>query len=245
MTEIIPAILPNDFDDLREHLALVRGIAPMVQIDVTDGDFVPDATWPYINDGDNVFERLANEEEAMPYWQEVDFEIDMMVQQAEESVLKWVNAGARRIVLHVESRTDIEKALREVRDISNDPDSVLYTPVGVALNTTTDRSEVTKWLNERDVYQADFVQCMGIERIGYQGQEFDERVLDHIEALRNDYSDMPITVDGSVNTDTAPQLVEAGATRLVAGSAIFEHDDVSTAIDDLKNVTMEPNEEEL
>jgi len=234
MPEIIPAILPKDFNDLREHLALARGHAPLVQIDITDGNYVPDKTWPYTED-DGMFQRIANEEEAMPYWQDVDFEIDMMIHHAEQVVNTWLTVGAKRLVVHVDSDTDVWDVIRQVRDVSREPDSVVYTPIGVAMNTTTPLEKAIQYLDTgEDSDSADFVQCMGIERIGYQGQEFDERVLDNVEAIRSRYSDIPINVDGSVNMDTISQLVDAGATRLVAGSAVFESGDVSTEI---KNLT--------
>lgn len=236
MTEIIPAILPEDFDDLREHLALVRGIAPMVQVDIVDGEFAPDPTWPYANDPGGIFERLAAEEEAMPFWKEIDFEMDMMVHRAEDTVHDWLRAGAGRIILHVESDTDIAKVLNEVRTISTHTDSVAYTPVGIALNTTTAIEDITPFFDGDD-NTADFVQCMGIERIGYQGQDFDERVLDTIEAIRMRYPQLPISVDGGVDVDTASQLAEAGATRLISGSFIFESGDIAGAIQQLKEVS--------
>ncbi|MEX0930608.1 MAG: hypothetical protein WDZ79_02925 [Candidatus Paceibacterota bacterium] len=243
MPEIIPAILPEDINDLREHLVLVRGVALWVQIDITDGEFVPDATWPYVNDADQLFQRIAAEEEALPYWQDFQFEIDLMVHHAERVVLDWVKAGARRVIPHVESDSDIATIIADLREISRDKDSLAYTEIGVALNNGTPLEEATQWVAETDEEDGiDFIQCMGIERIGYQGQEFDERVLENVSELRRRYPEMPISVDGSVNLDTAGELVEAGATRLVAGSAIFESHDVHTAIEQLKSVTIEGTE---
>ncbi|MEX1027134.1 MAG: hypothetical protein WD049_03890 [Candidatus Paceibacterota bacterium] len=237
MPAVIPAILPEDLNDLREHLVLVQGLVPWVQIDITDGEFVPDATWPYVNDPDGLFTRIASEEEALPYWQDFDFEVDLMVKHAERVVLDWVKAGARRVVPHVEAESDIAAIIAELREITREKDSLAYTEIGVALNTTTPLEEATRWISETDDADSiDFVQCMGIERIGYQGQEFDERVLENVRELRRRYPELPISVDGSVNLDTAGELVEAGATRLVAGSAIFESHDVHTAIEQLKVV---------
>ncbi|MEX1087029.1 MAG: hypothetical protein WEC58_00680, partial [Candidatus Paceibacterota bacterium] len=236
----IPAVLPEDFNDLREHLVLVRGIAPLVQIDVTDGEFVPDASWPYANDPDRLFKRIANEEEEMPYWQEFDFEVDLMVHRAELVIADWINAGARRVVPHIESKSDIEKIIADLRAITRDKDSAAYTEVGLAVNTTTPLERVTQWIASSDEEDGiDFVQCMGIEQIGYQGQDFDERVLKKITELRSQYPELPISVDGSVNFDTVAELTEAGATRLVVGSALFESPDIHTAIEHLKGGTME------
>ena len=77
---------------------------------------------------------------------------------------------------------------------------------------------------------------MGIDKIGFQGQPFDERVLENVRKIRKAHPEMPISIDGSVNFDTAKSLVDAGATRLVSGSAILEADDFTQAIAQLENL---------
>jgi ribulose-phosphate 3-epimerase len=75
---------------------------------------------------------------------------------------------------------------------------------------------------------------MGIARIGYQGEKFDERVLDRVKYLREANKDVIIGVDGGVSLKTAPQLLSLGATRLVSGSGIFNAENISRAIDEFK-----------
>lgn len=103
--------------------------------------------------------------------------------------------------------------------------------VGIALDTTTPNEKVYPL-----VEKIDFVQFMGIEKIGYQGQDFDARVLEKIANLREKFKRVIISVDGSVNLETAPKLIEAGANRLVSGSAIFESNDIKKTIEQLKKV---------
>ena len=95
---------------------------------------------------------------------------------------------------------------------------------GVALNTSTNIESVLPLLGSVSV-----VQCMGIEKIGYQGQPFDERVLSHIRFLREHNADLLISVDGSIHRETVVQVVNAGANRLVVGSALFNKEDISDA----------------
>src|SRR5690606_8604221 len=69
---------------------------------------------------------------------------------------------------------------------------------------------------------ADYIQLMGIATIGAQGQPFDERVIERIRTFSDAHAaTLPISIDGSVNADTLPRLVEAGADRAVVGSAIL------------------------
>jgi ribulose-phosphate 3-epimerase len=69
--------------------------------------------------------------------------------------------------------------------------------------------------------QFDYVELMGIDEIGRQGQPFDERVLQRIRDIKAKYPDLEVSIDGSVNEDTLPRLKEAGADRFVVGSAIL------------------------
>ncbi len=109
MIEIVPAILPPDFMDLSSKLAHVRGVTKFVQIDICDGEFVPSSTWPY-GDPDS-FSAILSEEEGMPFWQEFQFEFDLMVARPEEVVQDWIDAGASRIIIHNKSTSKLGEIL--------------------------------------------------------------------------------------------------------------------------------------
>lgn len=222
MIEIIPAVMPKNFDDLVEKAGLFAGVVPLIQLDIMDGKFVPARTWPY-HPGDEYFKEILSEERGMPEWDILDYEVDLMIEKPEEYVLKWVITGALRIIVHIEGMKDFET----IRNIV--PKGLVE--LGLAINTTTPLSALDPYLD-----RIDFVQCMGIQRIGFQGEAFDERVLEHVRALRALRPDMPISIDGGVNMNTAEALVEAGATRLVAGSAILKSGDISLAVFELRNL---------
>ena len=222
MIEIIPAIMPKTYDDLAEKMGLFAGVVSLIQVDVTDGKFTSNRTWPY-NARDEHFAQIMVEGEGMPEWELLDFEADLMVENPEDAAGKWVAAGARRIVVHIEGVSDFEAIRNAV------PQDVVE--LGLALNPATPLSSVEPFLD-----QVDFVQCMGIANIGFQGEVFDERVLEHIRALRALRPELPISVDGGVNFETARTLVDAGAMRLVSGSAILKSGDVSLAIEEMRNL---------
>ena len=213
MAEIIPAIMPQDYDDLLEKVNLFVEVVPFVQLDIMDGKFVPERTWPYPLERDPHFGMIVDQEEGMPRWEDIDFEIDLMVENPEFMVPKWVMAGARRVIVHVESMKDFETIRSAV------PDGLIE--LGLAINTTTPLSVVEPYVD-----RVDFVQCMGITNIGYQGQAFDERVLGKLRVFRETFPSIVLSVDGGVSLDIAPKLIEAGANRLVSGSAIWQSDDI-------------------
>lgn len=238
MTEVIPAIIPRDFEDLKEHLSLLKGIVSMVQIDICDGRFVPSKSWPYVGD-DGEFNSVVNEEEGLPFWQDFDFEIDLMVSRPQDVVEKWIKAGARRIILHYESIPNLKEFLENLRQkygyISDVPVSLEF---GVAFGIKTSNDLIHQFLTTDSFGRplADFIQFMGIRNIGYQGQNFDEDVLGKIRELRESHPDSTISIDGGVNFDSISSIVDAGVNRVVSGSAIFESEDIKGAIEQMRNI---------
>jgi len=222
MIEIIPAIIPKSFADFTEKLSQVSRYVPVVQIDICDGKFTGEKSWPY-----------SIEEEGFPFWEEVTFEIDLMVENPDLVVDEWVHAGAERIVVHFESFPDAPSTQTFINTFKEkffSPGSAVSVGVGLAINMDTPLEEI-----EPLFPCIDFLQCMGIARIGYQGEPFDERVLGRVSDLRARYPDLVISVDGGVSEDSAPKLESAGANRLVVGSAIFRSGDISGTIDTLRN----------
>jgi ribulose-phosphate 3-epimerase len=200
MVEIIPAVMPQSFEDLRAHCARLRGAAPVIQIDLLDGAYVSGTTWPYARD---------DARESLP--EEPAFEIDCMVEDARAAIERF--PGASRFIVHA----DAPHALDAL---------ALLAPSkrGVAL-AAGDAPEAL------DAFSGtyDFVQVMGIDPVGVQGASFDARALDLVAALRAKFPALVISVDGGVSPQNARALARAGASRLVAGSAIFGADDPSAA----------------
>ncbi len=236
MIEIIPAIMPDSFEDLSRKASRVRGLAPLAQIDIMDGIFVKSKSWPYTEGGvrsNAHFQALSTQEEGMPFWEELDYEIDLMISEPEDHLDEWIPLGASRLIFHIESIKDFEEFWEHdiwkegARDIGGHK----VVEVGLALNPETPLEAILQYIP-----RIDFVQCMGIAKIGYQGQPFDERVLAHINTLRTQYPNLPISVDGGVSLETAPLLRAAGATRLVSGSAIFGSDDAKAAMEALRTI---------
>jgi len=228
MTEVIPAILAKDINDLRQKIANVVNVAHIVQIDICDGKFVESKSWPMDRDDAESVALILDEEEGMPYWENLDFEFDLMVKDAIKQFDLFVRLGAKRIVFHLEAENEDE--LKEFIN-SIDPYTRENLEIGIAINTTTPIDKLDSFINS-----IDFVQCMGIEHIGFQGEKFDERVLGQIKDLRLKYPELKISVDGGVNEETAPYLVEAGANRLVVGSILMRSFDIKETIKELENL---------
>lgn len=231
MTEIIPAILPKNYEDMKDKIALVRGYVPMVQIDICDGIFTPSQTWPYSTGGndDYNFQKIIQEHEGMPFWEDIDFELDLMVVDAVTNFAVYTKLGPKRIIFHLEAVGNLEEFqyFIEGMDIFV-RDSI---ELGVAINLTTPIDKIYPLVNN-----VDFVQVMGIEKIGFQGEDFSPKALEYIKNLKEKFADLIISVDGGVNLKNASDIVSAGASRLTVGSALFNTTDIIDTIEQFKQI---------
>lgn len=224
--EVIPAVLPKSWAHLTEELQKLKGVTRHVQIDVVDGRFAKAKTWPY-KDADT-FANIVKEEHGLPLWEELDFEFDLMVEDPLGVCDSYVRAGASRVIVHARSSNALP-ALEKLIDYSEDSGS--YTVrVGVALGCL----ESPDLLEQFDE-QFDFVQVMGIEKVGRQGEPLSQKALYLLERLRHRYPLLPLQVDGGVRMENAKALVAAGATKLVSGSAILGAEDAGAAYAALYN----------
>lgn len=229
MIEIVPAILPKNYEDLKNKIALVRGVVPLVQIDICDGIFVPSKTWPFESNLEEHFNKILNEEEGIPFWEDIDFEFDLMVADAVQNFDIYTKLGAKSLIFHLEAVGDLEEFKNFLEGIDIYIREMMK--IGIAIDIKTPVEKVFSLVND-----IDFVQFMGIDKVGFQGEEFDSKVLDNIKILRKKFPDLTISIDGGVDFETAPLLIEAGATKLVIGSAIFNTDDIVGTVEEFRNL---------
>ena len=194
---VVPAIIPQTKEQLETEIKKVSSFAKLVQIDISDGLFTSVKTWPY-NDQDEVF---------LPKWQNIQFEIHLMVQSPEEIVLDWINAGASAIVAHIEAEN-----FQKVIDICREHN----VSVGIAIKPSTNMSRLKPFVS-----QVHFIQVMGNDSLGKHGVPLDQKAVDQIKALQKLYPERIIAIDIGVTEDTEGLLVSAGADKLVSGGAIL------------------------
>jgi ribulose-phosphate 3-epimerase len=210
MAEIIPAIMPNNIKDLEDKVNKILSVVDVVQVDVMDGKFVKNKTWPYIKQ-DVFFEDIIKQDKGLPFWEDIDYEIDMMIANPLEESANWIQAGAKRLIGHIESFNN-EEDVNKFIDLKNE-----FLEIGLAIGIDTPLDKIEKYLDK-----VSFVQFMGINHIGYQKQPFDNKVFDKIKEIRNKNKDVVLSIDGGVSLQNVEELVNSGIDRLVSGSLIFE-----------------------
>lgn len=212
--QIIPAIIGEDFAQVKEKLETVKGLVGWVQIDVVDGKFAEPETW-----GARIGHNLH-------LWEPIGIpkiEMHLMVEKPEVVLDDWISAHVDRILIHAESEGDKSKMIEKVKKAG--------AQIGLVLKMETSIDVVAPHIKNLDV-----VQLMSIATIGSYGAPFDERVYDKMKALRKKYPDVTIEVDGGVNLENAAKLKEAGANNLVVGSAIWKSGGVEDAIAHFKRI---------
>ncbi|MSU45352.1 MAG: hypothetical protein EXS47_01855 [Candidatus Zambryskibacteria bacterium] len=220
MIKVVPAIIPHTREQLTEEIRLVAQFAELVQIDISDGIFVPTKTWPYNGRDSDFFENLKAEEEGWPRWEDVEFEIHLMVKNPEDVVLDWIHTGASAIIGHIEATDDFQRMIDICRENN--------VSVGIAIKPSTDDSVLLSFVD-----QVDFIQVMGNDLLGKHNIPLDLKAVEKIKSLRKLYPERIIAIDIGVTKETEDILIEAGADKLISGGAILNSDNPKEVFDNL------------
>jgi ribulose-phosphate 3-epimerase len=208
MVKIAPSILSADFGALAEDIAKVEAEADLLHVDVMDGHFVPNLTV-----GPLVVEAVRRRTR-------VPLDVHLMIQNPERYIAAFAQAGAVYLTVHVEVCPHLHRTIQQIREAGAKP--------GVALNPSTSLHTVEHVLD-----QVDLVLLMSVNP-GFGGQSFIPFVLQKIEELaqrlRQTEPRPELEVDGGIKIENCRAVADAGATILVAGSAIFGAPDPRAAI---------------
>jgi len=213
MIKIAPSILAADFAALgRDVRSLADWSADWVHFDVMDGHFVPNLSFgPPILSAIRPLTKLP-------------IDVHLMVEEPSRFVPWFLQAGADIITVHVEAEKHLHRALEQIHEAGR--------KAGVVLNPGTPASMVKEVLP-----YCDLVLVMSVNP-GYGGQKFIPESVSKIAELRHMIDECGLTteieVDGGINPETAKRCIDAGATVLVAGSAVFQSIDPAGMIHQLR-----------
>ena len=196
--EIVPSILSADAGWLAEQVKeAAEAGADRIQVDVMDGHFVPNLTF-----GPLVVEAVRKATD-------LPIEAHLMVQRPELFIEAFVKAGATLIEIQVEATTSLYRTVMQIKELG--------AQAGVAINPATPVEALREILPYITI-----VNVMTVEP-GFGGQKFIPHSPEKIRRLRAISPDIEIEVDGGIDSKSAPLVVKAGATVLVAGSSVFGH----------------------
>ncbi|MCI1589667.1 MULTISPECIES: ribulose-phosphate 3-epimerase [Heyndrickxia] len=213
MVKIAPSILSANFSKLADEIKDVeKAGADYIHIDVMDGHFVPNITMgPLVVEAIRPITKLP-------------LDVHLMIENPDQFIESFVKAGADYITVHVEACKHLHRTIQYIRSFG--------VKAGVVLNPATPVEMIKHVLKDIDM-----VLLMTVNP-GFGGQRFIKSVLPKIkqvkELIDQEGLNIEIEVDGGINPETAKLCSDAGANVLVAGSAIYNHEDRKKAINEIR-----------
>lgn len=206
MNILAPSILSADFNVLGEQIQTVaKAGAQYIHVDVMDGIFVPSISY-----GMPVIKSVRKSTDAV-------FDVHLMITEPVRYIRDFVDSGADIITVHVEACKDIDETIRDIKACG--------VRAAVAINPETPVDKIMPYLDDIDM-----ALVMSVHP-GFGGQKFIPDVLDKVRIIRSYYRDnnmdKDIEIDGGINFDNLPEVLEAGANVIVAGSSVYRGDAVA------------------
>lgn len=215
MKIIAPSILSADFSNLSQQIRMVEmGGAGWIHCDVMDGHFVPNITFgPIVVSAAKKITKLP-------------IDVHLMIEKPDNYLENFIKAGADYLTVHYEATVHLHRTLSKIKELG--------AKAGVSINPSTPVSLLTEVINEIDL-----LLIMSVNP-GFGGQKFIANSLNKIkEAVKmreKHNANFIIEIDGGVDKNNIKTISEAGCEAFVAGSSVFNSDNITAATAELKNL---------
>jgi len=215
MALLAPSILAADFSYLSQQIRAVElGSADIIHCDIMDGKFVPNLTF-----GPKIVKTVRS-------ITKLPLDVHLMIEKPEKLIPDFIEAGANYITIHQEAVVHLDKVINSIKEGG--------VKAGVSINPATPIETLLPIL-----HLVDLILVMSVNP-GFGGQKFLEYTLEKIENLtsikqKHNYNFL-IEIDGGVNKDNIVRIKNSGCDIIVAGTAVFNSDDITKTTTELKNL---------
>lgn len=215
MSLLAPSILAADFSNLSQQIRAVEiGCADLIHCDIMDGKFVPNITF-----GPKIVSTLRG-------LTKLPIDVHLMIEKPQNIIQDFIKAGANYITVHQEEVVHLDGVLNSIKEQG--------VKAGVSINPSTPIETLFPIL-----HLADLILVMSVNP-GFGGQSLIEYTLEKIRQLekvkRENNHNFLIEIDGGVNSDNISKVKEAGCDIIVAGTAVFNNEDITATTTQLKNL---------
>lgn len=213
---IAPSILSADFSNLSQQIRLVEmGGADWIHCDVMDGHFVPNLTFgPFIV-------KAVRKTTKLP------LDVHLMIESPDKFLEDFAEAGADYLTVHYEASTHLNRTINKIKELGM--------KAGVSINPSTPVSLLSEVIE-----YADLVLLMSVNP-GFGGQPFIgnsiKRIRELKEMKKSLNQNLIIEIDGGISSKNIKEIYNAGCDAFVAGSSIFNSDNVTASTAELKKLT--------
>lgn len=215
---IIPAINSKTFKEIKKNISLVFPYSNWIHLDVADGVFTPNKTWNNPKD----LLKLKN----LP-----KIEVHLMIDSIDENIKDWLIPPVKRIIFHLEAAKSPFAIISKIKKSKKD--------VGISISPQTSASSLAPYFKK-----VKFFQPLGVNP-GQAGQKFQRKVLAKVRYIRKNCPACTIEGDGGMKVGVIRQMVEAGADKIAAASAIFGQPNIKKAIETLRKDAKKIKEKSL
>lgn len=191
---VIPGILEDSWEEIEKKIEIVKTFTNKIHIDLIDGKFAPHATFM----DPAPFKKYSNE---------IEFELHMMVEEPINYLKPWADAGFRRFIGHIEKMSDQAEFVAQ---------GELLGDIGLAIDSPTSVDKIKVPLDDLDI-----ILFMTV-KAGESGQKFIEENLKKLVKINNVL--VSVEIDGGINLETIVKAKNAGASRFVATTFLFDRD---------------------
>jgi len=207
--QIIPSVLVQSKEEYIKQITGVQDSVEMIQLDIADGNFVPNTTWA----DPDVVEEYTN----------IDIELHLMVKDPVKELKRWTATEVvKRILVHFESVDDFASTLEQLKKYDWE--------IGVVINPNTSIESIEPHLSDLSS-----VMFMGVVP-GFQGQGLIPEVLEKIINFNSKYSHIFTEIDGAVNLETLPDIIQTEVKAICPGSAVFGKGNPADNVVEINNI---------